>query len=144
MATRIYPAPKWLNADATAAWFRHQMSAHPRLFQPRRVPIRTWPTKERDASHRAEWQKSHGFSDPGTEEQCQAARSQTEKWQTRILSAEEIKNLLRRHMLKHCADRSRRYAIAAIAAMADVSRKLLYLIVHGRRSHPAIYGAVLH
>jgi hypothetical protein len=36
-------------------------------------------------------------------------------------------------MLKHCVDRSRRCPIAAIAGMADVSSKLLYLIVQGRR-----------
>jgi hypothetical protein len=34
MVTRIYPRPKWLNAHATAAWFRLQLSASPRIFNP--------------------------------------------------------------------------------------------------------------
>jgi hypothetical protein len=68
-----------------------------------------------------------------TEGQYSAARSPSENYWSRIFSVEEIKNLLQRHMLKHCVDRSRRVPLKAIAAMADVSPKLLYLIVRGRR-----------
>jgi hypothetical protein len=108
MATRIYPAPKLLYPDATAAWFRFQLAANPRLFRPRTVPILTLPAKERDPSQRVEYRTSHRSSDPGTEGQCQVGRSQTDNSQTRILSAEEVKNLLRRHMLKHRETRGRR------------------------------------
>jgi DNA-binding phage protein len=122
MASRIYPMPKALNADATAAWFRRQMAAHPRLFQPRRVPIRTWPTKERRASQRVE---------------CQTSRSQTEEYQTSspkiepsVMAAAEVIYWLRRCRY----DRSRRVPIARVAAASGLSRMTLYRAMAGDTS----------
>jgi hypothetical protein len=57
MANRMYPRPKWLNAHATAAWFRFQVAANPQLFRPRRAHILTLPTKARDASQREEYEE---------------------------------------------------------------------------------------
>jgi hypothetical protein len=75
----------------------------------------------------------NGFSDPGTERKWQVDRSPTEYSQTRILPAHEVVRRLRGCMLKYCEDRSRRSPFTAIAGMADVTPKLLYLIVLGRR-----------
>jgi hypothetical protein len=105
-----------------------QVTGVPARFAPHEVHrIKTKP-----ATPLSDWR--NGFSGPGTEWQYQAARSsQTENSQTRILPEEEIIRWLQRCMLKHCLDRSLRIPIAVIARMADVSSKLLYLIVLGRR-----------
>src|SRR5215475_14500504 len=112
MAARIYPRPKLLNAHVTAAWFRLQMAAHPRLFQPRRSHILTLPTKERDVAHRAEYQ---------------TPRPQTE---IAVMSAAEVV-----HWLRRCRyDRSRRVPIARIAAASGLSRMTLYRAMAGDTS----------
>jgi hypothetical protein len=134
MAARIYPRPKWLNAHATAAWFQRQMAAHPRLFQPRRVPIRTWPSKERKASQRAEYQA------PGTQTEAVDITDLPSERLTReapgpqtgiaVMSAVEVVYWLRRCRY----DRSRRVPIARIAAASGLSRMTLYRAMAGDAS----------
>jgi hypothetical protein len=62
----------------------------------------------------------------------QAARSQENSLQTRLLPAAKVANLLQRHMLRHRADRARRVPIAVIARMADVSRETAYQAARSR------------
>jgi hypothetical protein len=82
------------------------------FIQPHRVPIPTWPTKERDASQRVE---------------CQIPRPQTE---ITVMSAAEVVYWLRRCRY----DRSRRVPIARIAAASGLSRMTLYRAMAGDTS----------
>jgi len=136
MAARIYPAPKLLNAHATAAWFRFQIAAHPRLFQPRRVPILTLPTKERDASRRTEYQAPRPQTEAVdiTDLPSERLASETPRPQTEIavMSAAEVVYWLRRCRY----DRSRRVPIARIAAASGLSRMTLYRAMAGDTSEP--------
>jgi hypothetical protein len=125
MATRIYPLPKSLNADATAAWFQRQMAAHPRLFQPRRVPILTWPSRERDASQKVEYQAPRSQTEMVDITDLPSERfTQTE---IAVMSAAEVVHWLRRYRY----DRCRRVPIARIAAASGLSRMTLYRAMAG-------------
>jgi hypothetical protein len=138
MATRIYPLPKPWNADATAAWFRRQMAAHPRLFQSRRVPIWTLPSRERHVSAKAGYQapRSQAEDAPGWPidinglPSSQGLTGQAHHFQTEIpvMAAAEVIHWLRR--CRH--DRSRgRFPIARIAAMSGLHRATLYRAMTG-------------
>jgi hypothetical protein len=134
MVTRIYPTPKWLDVHATAAWFRREMVAHPRLFQPRRTPILTWPSRERDVSRRAEYQAPRPQTEavditdlPSERLTRETPRPQTE---IAIMSATEVVYWLRRCRY----DRSRRIPIARIAPASGLSRITLYRAMAGDTS----------
>jgi hypothetical protein len=108
------------------------MAAHPRLFQPRRAPILTWPSKERSALRKAGYQAPGSQTEPAepvdvTDLSLGPPRGPPLQTEIRVMSAAEVVHWLRRWRY----DRPRRVPIARLAAASGLNRSTLYRAMAG-------------